>query len=220
MIRTPPTLALVAALLLGVGCPAPGGTGDSAMIEITGYLDAGEVQVTAKSQPNADTPVGVTVLGLPGAALEPGTVSVTLERTGDSVSAPATDDGAFVLDGLEVLLGDVLALGHSEAGDDTLEVVTESLADFPAVEDVSWGEWHGHEILLTLLFSEPLPDGTILVATNLDDHDVGQLEAIGDREHQGWILAQPGHWILLYAVDTDHHATLAYEVQAPAEGES
>ncbi len=211
------TLLLTLATLAGFGggCSPPDGTGDSAMIEITGYLDEDQVVVTAKSQPSADTTVEVTVLGEPGAAVVPGTITVGVVRTGDSASSTATDDGAFVVEGLEVLLGDVLEVGHSEAGEGAVEVVAEALDEFPALTEVHWGAWHEHEILLTVLLEEALPHGTSLVASNLTDHHVGSLEAVGEREHQGWVVAAPEHWILLYGVDAEHHATVAVELQAP-----
>jgi len=154
--RTQATLWGGAVFVLLAACR--GGPGDSAAIEITGYLEAQLVDWTADASPTSAAPVPVVVFGEPGAVVDAVELRVINVNTQEELAVLAGDEGAFVST-VDATAGDVVRV---EVGEDSVAIDIGELRPFPEYDVLSvTDEGPLDRIDLTLL--SPVPGGRPVV---------------------------------------------------------
>lgn len=203
-------LTLMTAVLGVAACSQPD------PIEVTGYLDESAIEITATEQVNDTNEVVLDIIGRPGAASNTGTVTASNPRTDQVVTTDVSNTGSFVIDVL-VLRNDVVTLRHSDS-DDVVDVVADTLPDFPAVQDVFVSEPdHEGVVGVEVQFTAPLTVDAAVVVSNHNNHHVETLHPYepDPQFHVGHIQAQSGDYLLLHLATADGEHSLGVETQVP-----
>lgn len=185
-------------------------------IEVTGYLDENGIELTSLDPISDSQDVQVRVIGRPGAAANTGRVIATNSRSDGHVEVDVSNTGSFALD-IPARLADTIVLRHSGDPEGVVDLVVDSPADFPAVDQVFVSEPdHENRAGVEVQFTNVLADITVLVS-NVHNHHVAELHVYEPEPHWhvGSIPAQSGDFLVLHVQAGDGTHTLGVEAQVP-----
>ena len=185
-------------------------------IEVTGYLEESGIEITSLDPITDTQDVHVRVVGRPGAAANTGAVVATNPRTDAVVQVDVSSTGSFALD-IPARLADTIRLRHSGDQDHPVDLVVDTLTDFPAVDQVFVSEPnHEGRAFVEVQFSNVLTDITVLVS-NVSNHHVSDLHVYepNPQWHVGSIPAATGDFLVIQVVAGDGTHSLGVEAEVP-----
>jgi hypothetical protein len=182
-------------------------------IEITGYLDPGRIELTARTQVDAEETVTGAVAGRPGATDGAAPIHVRNQRSDEEIDVDPASDGAFWA-AVDVLDGDEIEI--SQDGAEAIDLAVEPLEHVPEWESLVAHLSDDHErVVVTVTFFEPLNEGWILAVANPPLSLVSELARSGETGFEGQIEGNADSTLELYGRNADGQPTLSYGIEVP-----
>jgi hypothetical protein len=199
--------------LVALGCGS-----DSTLrrpIEITGYLDPGRIDLTARTQVDAEETVTLAAAGRPGATDSTAPILVRNQTSDVEVEVDPTSDGAFWA-AVDALDGDEIEI--AQEGAEAIVLAVEPLEHVP-----EWESLAAHlsdddqRVVVSVTFFEPLNEGWILAVANPAVSLVAELARSGETGFEGQIEGNADSTLELYGRTADGVSTLSVGIEVPTE---